>query len=248
LREALREWPAAEVERFVERHEPDYWLRTDTERQVQHAQLIRRFESEGSTLAYEVRCCDLTHPIPELTFVTQDHPRLLEQCTGACAFAGGNIASALISTTRDGLALDTILFQRNFTSDGEEIIQTQKIGRVIGDVLAGMRTIDAQKMRSSRPKRRLGAFTVPSDVIIDNTGSQEQTVIEVQALDRPGLLFDLSRGLSDLGLDISSAHIATFGEKAVDVFYVTDSARKKVIDEGTKRRIRESLLEALSAE
>ncbi len=248
FREALREWPASEVERFVERHEPDYWLRTDTERQVQHAKLIRRFESEGSTLAYEVRCCDLTHPIPELTFVTQDHPRLLEQCTGACAFAGGNIASALISTTRDGLALDTILFQRNFTSDGEEIIQTQKMGRIIGDVLAGTRTLDAQKMRSSRPKRRLGAFTVPPDVIIDNTGSQEQTVIEVQALDRPGLLFDLSRGLSDLGLDISSAHIATFGEKAVDVFYVTDSARKKVSDEGAKRRIRESLLEALSAE
>ena len=44
LREALRDWPEQEVERFVERHEPDYWVRTDTDWQVQHAHLIRRFE------------------------------------------------------------------------------------------------------------------------------------------------------------------------------------------------------------
>ncbi len=73
-------------------------------------------------------------------------------------------------------------------------------------------------------------------------------MIEVHALDRPGLLFDLARGLSDLGLDISSAHIATFGEKAVDVFYVTDASKRKVVGDEAKRAIRESLLELLSAD
>ena len=63
------------------------------------------------------------------------------------------------------------------------------------------------------------------------TRSQELPVIEVHALDRPGLLFDLARGLSDLGLDIAWAHIATFGEKAVDVFYVRDRFRKKQVSE-----------------
>ncbi len=248
LREALRDWPEQEVERFIERHEPDYWLRTDTDRQVQHAHLIRRFESEDAPLAFSVRCCDISHPIPELTFVTHDHPRLLMQCTGACAAAGANIASAQISTTRDGLALDTLLFNRSYFQDNEEVVQTQKIARVIGDVVSGARSVDGQKVRSSRPKPRLGAFTVPPDIVIDNTGSQDSTVVEVQALDRPGLLFDLSRVLSDLGLDISSAHIATFGEKAVDVFYVTDSSRKKVTAEEAKRHIRESMLEMLSAD
>ncbi len=248
LREALRDWPAQEVEHFIERHEPDYWLRTDTDRQVQHAHLIRRFEAEDAPLAFSVRCCDISHPIPELTFVTKDHPRLLMQCTGACAAAGANIASAQISTTRDGLALDTLLFNRSYHQDNEEIVQTQKIARVIGDVVSGARSVDGQKVRSSRPKPRLGAFTVPPDVVIDNAGSQEATVVEIQALDRPGLLFDLSRVLSDLDLDISSAHIATFGEKAVDVFYVADSSRKKVTTEEAKRHIRESLLEMLSAE
>jgi [protein-PII] uridylyltransferase len=248
LREALRDWPAQDVERFIARHESDYWLRTDTDRQVQHAHLIRRFESEDAPLAFDVRCCDISHPIPELTFVTRDHPRLLMQCTGACAAAGANIASAQISTTRDGLALDTLLFQRSFYQDSDEIVQTQRIARIIGDVVSGARSVDGHKVRSSRPKPRLGAFTVPSDVVIDNSGSQDFTVVEVQALDRPGLLFDLSRVLSDLGLDISSAHIATFGEKAVDVFYVTDSSRKKVTSEEAKDHIRESLLDMLSAD
>ena len=248
LREALRDWPEQEVERFVERHEPDYWVRTDTDRQVQHAHLIRRFESEEPSLASDVRCCDISHPIPELTFVTKDHPRLLMQCTGACAAAGANIASAQISTTRDGLALDTLLFQRNYYQNNEEIIQTQKIARVIGEVVSGARSVDAQKVRASRPKPRLGAFTVPPDVVIDNTGSQDFTVVEIQALDRPGLLFDLSRVMSDLGLDISSAHIATFGERAVDVFYVTEFSRKKVTSEEAKQHIRQSLLEMLSAD
>jgi [protein-PII] uridylyltransferase len=248
LHDALLDWPAGDVERFTERHEPDYWLKTDTDRQVQHAKLIHRFETEEWPLAFDVRCCDISHPIPELTFVTQDHPRLLMQCAGACASAGASIASAQISTTKDGLALDTILFHRTYSNNSEEIAQTQKIARVIGEVVSGARPLDPQRLRAIRPKPRLGAFTVPPDVVIDNSASQEQTVIEVHALDRPGLLFELARGLSDLGLDIASAHIATFGEKAVDVFYVTDASRKKVAGDEAKSRIRESILAALSAD
>ena len=92
--------------------------------------------------------------------------------------------------------------------------------------------MDTLETLRKRVKPKTDAFTVPPDVILDNTASQELTVIEVQALDRPGLLFDLARGLSDLGLDISSAHIATFGEKAVDVFYVTCPRQEK----GRQRR------------
>jgi [protein-PII] uridylyltransferase len=248
LRDALQDWPASEVERFIDRHESDYWLKTDTDRQVQHAKLIHRFEAEEQPLACDVRCCDISHPIPELTFVTQDHPRLLMQCAGACASTGASIASAQISTTKDGLALDTILFHRTYSNNAEEIAQTQKIARVIGEVVSGARPLDPQRMRSIRPKPRIGAFSVPPDVVVDNSASQEQTVIEVHALDRPGLLFELSRSLSDVGLDISSAHIATFGEKAVDVFYVTDASRKKVLGEEAKNSIRESILAALSAD
>ena len=257
LREALAGWPPAEIERFIQRQEPDYWLKTNIERQVQHAKLIRAFESERPVVAFDAKSDefrslteltlvtgvkgDTVQPFTELTLVTQDTPRLLMIFAGACAAAGANIASAQISTTRDGLALDTLFLQRLF-SDGQEIERAQKISHTISDILSGKRAIETLETACTLQKSWLGAFSVTPDVIIDNTASQELTVIEVHALDRPGLLFDLARGLSDLGLDIASAHIATFGEKAVDVFYVRDRFRKKVVSGDAKRLIRERLL------
>ncbi len=94
--------------------------------------------------------------------------------------------------------------------------------------------IDRPKMRreelvlldlvdGKRPaKERARTFHVAPEVSIDNTLSSRQTVVEVSGLDRPGLLYDLTTTLGKLNLNIASAHVATFGEKAVDVFYVTD--------------------------
>ena len=75
--------------------------------------------------------------------------------------------------------------------------------------------------------------------------SQQFTVIEVAGLDRPGLLFELTSTLSDLNLDIASAHVTTFGEKAVDVFYVTDLTNKKITSPQRQKAIQERLLGVL---
>ncbi len=245
LRDALADWPPAEVERFIQHHEPDYWLKTDIERQMQHAQLLRSFEGTHPPVAFDVKT-DAFRGLTELTLVTEDHPRLLALFAGACAAAGANITSAQISTTRDGIALDTLFLQRVF-SDEEEFSQAAKIARTIGDILSGKRSMDTLETLRKRVKPKTDAFTVAPDAILDNTASEELTVIEVHALDRPGLLFDLARGLSDLGLDIGSAHIATFGEKAVDVFYVTCRDKEKVGSDDEMRIIRESLLHLLNA-
>src|SRR5262249_60696913 len=132
--------------------------------------------------------------------------------------------------------------------DEEDIVRGQRISRTIGDILSGQRSMSTLETLRKRTKPRLDAFTVPPDVVIDNSASRDLTVIEVQALDRPGLLFDLACGLSDLGLDIASAHIATFGEKAVDVFYVTDRVKKKVNEEAEKRLVREHILKLINPE
>ena len=73
-------------------------------------------------------------------------------------------------------------------------------------------------------------------------------MIEVTGRDRPGLLYDLTSAISDLSLDISSAHITTFGEKAVDVFYVTDLIGKKITSETRQETIIKKLKEALAKE
>jgi [protein-PII] uridylyltransferase len=71
-------------------------------------------------------------------------------------------------------------------------------------------------------------------------------VVEATGLDRPGLLYDLTSTMADLSLDITSAHITTYGEKAVDVFYVTDLTAKKVTAEARQKAIRVRLGEALN--
>jgi len=90
-------------------------------------------------------------------------------------------------------------------------------------------------------------FTVAPEVLLDNAVSNQFTVIEVSGLDRPGLLFELTSTISDLNLDIASAHITTFGEKAVDVFYVTDLTNKKIVSPQRQKAIRERLLGVLGA-
>src|SRR6202041_2138736 len=65
-------------------------------------------------------------------------------------------------------------------------------------------------------------FVVEPEVTVNNQWSDRYTVIEVSGLDRPGLLYQLTTAISKLNLNIASAHVATFGERVVDVFYVTD--------------------------
>ena len=86
------------------------------------------------------------------------------------------------------------------------------------------------------------------DVVIDNSLSNRATVVEVSGLDRPGLLYELTSAISKLNLNIGSAHIVTFGEKAVDVFYVTDLTGAKIANPARQAAIRRRLLETLGRE
>ncbi|TAM99104.1 MAG: ACT domain-containing protein, partial [Rhizobiaceae bacterium] len=95
------------------------------------------------------------------------------------------------------------------------------------------------------PKRGTKAFRIDPQVAIRNTLSNRFSVIEVECLDRPGLLSDVTGAISDLSLDIASAHITTFGEKVIDTFYVTDLTGQKVENLTRQAKIRETLLAML---
>ena len=82
--------------------------------------------------------------------------------------------------------------------------------------------------------------------MIDNEVSDQFTVIEVAGLDRPGLLYEVTSALSDLNLDITSAHITTFGERAVDAFYVTDLTNKKIDSTERQQAVKARLLNVLA--
>jgi [protein-PII] uridylyltransferase len=246
FRAAVAEWPQADVERFIERHYPDYWVRTDTRKAVEHAAMVREAEAAGRKLASHATT-DAFNAITELSLLAPNHPRLLAMFAGACAACGANISGAHISTTRDGFALDTFLLARELDRSEDELRRAARISDTIEKLLRGELRL-AQLMESRRGRRgsRITAFTVAPEVLIDNTLSNEFTVVQVSGLDRPGLLYELTSAISDLNLDIASAHITTFGEKAVDVFYVTDLTGKKIVSPQRQKAIQSRLLEILA--
>ncbi len=229
-----------DAEAFIARQYPDYWLKTDAVKQVEHARLVTRARDEQMEISTSAVTSSFKG-VTELSIFAPDHARLLALFAGACAAAGANIAGAYVSTTRDGYALDTFLLGRSFTDDADEIRRAERIGATIKSVLEGKQRLAQLLAKRQEAKPPPRAFAVPPEVVIDNALSDRFTVIEVSGLDRPGLLYDLTSALSDLNLDIGSAHITTFGEKAVDVFYVTDLTHKKIVNPARETAIRERL-------
>ncbi|TJX75137.1 MAG: ACT domain-containing protein, partial [Mesorhizobium sp.] len=88
-------------------------------------------------------------------------------------------------------------------------------------------------------------FRIPPRAEIRNTLSNRFSVIEIEGLDRPGLLSEVTGALSDLSLDIASAHITTFGEKVIDTFYVTDLTGQKIDSPTRMATIHKRLIESL---
>ncbi len=242
LTDALADWPKSRLDAYLRRHMPAYWLGFDLATHRRHAELI--WDRREEPLIVEARP-DAFRSVTEITLFTQDHPGLFSRFAGACAVAGVSIVDAKIFTTRDGMALDTLWVQDDTRSALCEQRRLERLESTIRKVLSGeILPPDAIEQRTKK-QARINAFTVAPNVYIDNEASNVFTVIEVNGLDRPGLLHALTRTLFHLGLTIGSAHIATFGERAVDVFYVKDLIGQKVTNTNKKKAVERQLLEAL---
>ncbi|MBP1841898.1 [protein-PII] uridylyltransferase [Rhizobium petrolearium] len=246
LFKALSDWSQKDRRTYSKLHYQPYLLSVSLEDQVRHAKFIRDADKADQALATMVRT-DSFHAITEITVLAPDHPRLLSIIAGACAAAGANIADAQIFTTTDGRALDTILVNREFAVDEDELRRAGTISRMIEDVLSGKKRLPEVIATRARSRKRNKTFVIPPSVIISNGLSNKFTVIEVECLDRTGLLADITAVLADLSLDIHSARITTFGEKVIDTFYVTDLVGQKVVNENRQGNI-SARLKAVMAE
>ncbi len=244
FRQEMKGWSDADVDAYLPLHYAPYWLSVNVARQALHARLVHKANVDGAEVVTDVSTDDFAE-ITELTVYTPDHPRLLSVITGACAATGANIVSAQIFTTSSGWALDTIHVQREFSDTRDELRRARRITEVIQGGLEGKLRIAELVTGKSKPARRMKAFSVEPLVIIDNEQSNLFTVIEVNGLDRTGLLYRLTSVFSHLNLNIGSAHISTFGERVVDVFYVTDLTGQKIDNANRQGAIRRRLLAAL---
>ncbi len=247
LAESLADWPARERSAYIKRHYPAYWLRVDLPRKLAHAAFIREADKAHRTLATTVTS-QADAGITEITVLAPDHPRLLSIIAGACTAAGADIVDAQIFTTTDGRALDSISIHREFTDEADEHRRARRVGDLIEQALSGVVRLPEVIARKVQRRPRIGAFSLETAIHINNSLSNRFTVVEISGLDRPGLLYDLTRVLSDLNLNINTAHIATFGERAVDVFYVTDLLGAKITNGNREAAIRRRLRAAFDGE
>jgi [protein-PII] uridylyltransferase len=220
FRQTLRHWPAKRLDAYIARLYPAYWLKVDLQHKVEHAHFVLAAEDAGKTLATTVGFQG--GAVTELTVLAPDHPWLLSIIAGACAMAGANIVDAQIYTTTDGLALDTISLTREFERDEDEQRRANRIADSIEKALRGELRLPETLGKRVAPKGRIRAFALEPTITISNQWSHRYSMMEVTGLDRTGLLYEITTTLSKLNLNIASAHVATFGERVVDVFYITD--------------------------
>jgi [protein-PII] uridylyltransferase len=241
LKRALTDWQAGEIDAYMARHYPAYWLKVDLPQKIEHARFVRDAEVAGRSLATTVSF-DTARSVTELTVFAPDHPWLLSIIAGACAMAGANIVDAQIFTTTDGRALDTIALTREFEHEEDERRRAARVADTIEKALTGAIKIPDMMANRPPPKGRIKAFAIEPEVTINNNWSNRYTMVEVTGLDRPGLLFELTATLSKLNLNIASAHVATFGERVVDVFYVTDLLGAKITAATRQAAIKRALM------
>jgi [protein-PII] uridylyltransferase len=250
LRKELSDWPEEDLAAQFARGYPAYWLSVDTQTQARHARFMRQAERDDAPISLDTRI-DRARGVSEITIYTADHPGLFSHIAGAMALAGANIVGAQIFTMSNGMALDTFMIQEALPSDRsgtafERPERLAKLAALIEQVLSGrLRLRDALAKRTA-PPLRMAAFTAPPRVVIDNKASATHTLIEINGADRPGLLFNVTNALTELGLSIGTAKIATYGERVVDVFYVKDVFGHKIDEERKLTRVRERVLAALA--
>jgi [protein-PII] uridylyltransferase len=179
-----------------------------------------------------------------VTVLAADHPGLFYRIAGGIHLAGGNIIDARIHTARNGTAVDNFLVQDPLGRPLNEASQIARLKNAIADALANRVKLQPQLAARPLARPRADAFDVRPIVIFDNKASNRFTVIEVGARDRPALLSTLARTLFEARLVVHSAHIATYGERAVDTFYVTDVLGEKIDSDTRMKTIEKKLLEA----
>ena len=244
----LGDWPAADRDYFLTLGYPGYWLGFDPESHLRHARMIREARGTGAPLTVQA---DPLHAraVTEVVVYAADHAGLFSQIAGALAVAGASIVDARIHTLTNGMALDTFWVQDAAGGTLDAPHRLARISVLIEQALSGRLSLAAEIKRAGEALlgRRMRAIHVPPRVVVDNRASHTHTVVEVNGRDRPGLLHDVTAAISEQGLQIASAHVTTYGVRAVDVFYVKDVFGLKIENERKLYALRQALLAALAS-
>jgi [protein-PII] uridylyltransferase len=230
-------WRAGAAKAHARRLPDSYWIAEPSDWIMANARQIAEAEAHFGDAVPSVTVAGENDGATRVSVFAPDRPGLFFRICAGLAAAGASIVDARIHTTRDGMALDNLLVQdRNGRPYADERLRAR-----LGDAVLAALTGEPPELAlapNSPP-----AFAIAPSVTIAERASRRTTVVEVMAADRPGLVASLARAIHEQDLVIHSAHIATYGERAVDVFYLTGRDGHKLAGERTAR-LREALLQS----
>ena len=242
LREALPDWSKGDLDREIRRHYPTYWQGLHVTSHKVLAEMLRDIPEDQIRIDLHL---DEDRDATRALFAMVDHPGIFSRLAGALALVGANVVDARTYTTKDGYATAAFWIQ---DADGHpyEASRLPRLRQMITKTLKG--EVIAREAIKSRDKikKRERAFKVNTAISFDNEGSEIYTIIEVDTRDRPALLFDLTRSLAAANVQIASAVIATYGEQAVDTFYVKDMFGLKLYSDSKQKALEAKVRQAIS--
>ncbi len=230
-----------DVLQMLENEVPKYWVKKilrnmpqkyfegfSPQKTAYHLKLIRK---SGKSVEMDV----IYHPneeYDEFTFWGFDKPGIFSEICGVLAGNRINILGARITTRDDGRILDVFYVNRLSKSTHMEKNLWNKVYDDLDNVLTGK--ADVEKIVSRRKKYEpIYVNTIPthpSRVEIDNESSETSTVVDIYTHDRVGLLYDITKALTNLDLSITYAKISTKVDQVADVFYVNKINNGKILD------------------
>jgi [protein-PII] uridylyltransferase len=228
-------------------HMPDsYWLAEPLDVLEKNARFIDAADRSPARVKPVAISVQEERDATLITVYAKDQPGLFYRLAGAISLAGANVIDARIHTSTDGMALDNFLVQDLAGTPFDDPHRLQRLESSILDALAGQEPMVACLEAKSLPLVRAEAFSIQPAVFIDNAASNRYTVVEVNARDRAALLSGLAQAIFQSKAVLHSAHIATYGERAVDVFYLTDSHGAKIESPARLKTLHSRLLKAAS--
>jgi len=234
-------WKSSAARAHARRLPDSYWLAEPPAWQLANARQVAAAEAHiGDATPNVVVEEDSESGATRVSVFTPDREALFYRICAGLAAAGANIIDARIHTTRDGMALDNLLV---LDGRGKAYSDRKLRARLSKSVEAALASASPPPLPTAEAQRRSSAFEVAASVAIAERASTRTTVVEVNARDRPALLAALAGAIHAHGHVIHSAHIATYGERAVDVFYLTGADGRKLVGEEIDE-LRSALLEA----
>ena len=233
---------AAQINSICDRVPGDYFLRHHPLEIKWHVNTILSNPDEPTLVS--IRQAVYTRNTK--VFVYGDEvPHVFSQVTGTLGSLGLSILNAEIFTTSDNKVMDTFIIQDR---NGEAVIDPDIVSRIEERLILALKSDTIyDRVVNTRKPRHLKVFDRPTEIQFEQDFLNSRTVMEISAIDMPGLLSSIANVIAMMNINITHAKISTLGERISDIFYLTRPQGGNITDEAVLNELRQGIIEALEA-